>query len=272
MMDLKTILTAPGKGEHLGPDGLLYCDSCGKPRQTVVNFLDTRRTLRCLCPCQQEKIQGERDRLRRQEELDRFARMRSVAMQDPALRQCTFAVSRHNEGARRTAENYVNQWEDMQARGMGLLFWGGVGTGKTFLAACIANALLDRGIPVMVTSFGRILGAMPSPASGEQTAAIDELMRYPLLVLDDLGVERDTPYTMELVYHIIDARYRSGKPLIVTTNLGLNQLENPDSLEKARIYDRVLERCVPVRVEGEQLRAAGAHANREQARKLLVGR
>lgn len=269
MMDLNTLINQPQEGEHLGPDGLIYCDTCGKSRQIRLRPDDRTRVVRCLCPCQQARRDGMLEELHRQEEFDHFARIRSMAMQDPALRKCTFAASQYNHSARKTAENYVNHWPLMEQDGMGLLIWGDVGTGKTYLAACIANALLDQGVPVMMTSFGRILGAMPGPVSGEQTATVDNLMRYPLLILDDLGVERDSPYALEQIYHIVDARYRSGKPLIITTNLGMNQLENPDTQEKARIYDRVLERCIPLRVTGEHVRAVMAASNRENARKIL---
>jgi len=106
--------------------------------------------------------------------------------------------------------------------------------------------------------------------SGEQTAAIDALMGYPLLIIDDLGVERDTPYAMEQVFHLIDARYRSKKPMIITTNLTMQELENPDTREKQRIYSRVLERCTPVQVEGRPIRAEKQRENRSFARAHLT--
>lgn len=269
MKELHIILSTPGQGEHLGADGLIHCDCCGAARQVALPLGDRTQTVRCLCPCQQAHLDNQRQQLRMQEELDRFARLRSAAMRDPALRKCTFASSGYSSAAMEIAERYVAQWPRMQENGMGLLFWGSVGTRKTYIAACIANALLDQGVPVLMTSFGRILGSMPGPASGEQTAALDEWMRYPLLIIDDLGVERDTPYTTELVYHIIDARYRSGRPMVITTNLTMTELENPDSREKMRIYDRVLECCTPVRVEGNHIRGDKRRENREFAQKYL---
>ncbi|MBP3684820.1 MAG: ATP-binding protein [Oscillospiraceae bacterium] len=270
MTDLNTILTQPGPGEHRGTDGLIHCDACGSARQVVLTFPDRTLTVRCLCSCQNHRREQQRRDLRQQEELDRFARIRSAAMADPALGKCTFAASRYDGPVMQAARNYVDQWPRMEEQGTGLLLWGSVGTGKTYIAACIANALLDRGVPVLMTSFGRILGAMPGPASGQQTAQLDEWMRYPLLIIDDLGVERDTPYTMELVYHIIDARYRSGKPMIITTNLTMEELGHPDSREKMRIYDRVLERCTPIRVESAHIRGQKRKENRSLARELLV--
>lgn len=269
MTELRSILSTPGQGEHLGEDGLIHCDRCGGARQVRLPLGDRPQTVRCLCPCQQAQMDSQRQQLRRQEELDRFSRLRSAAMRDPALRKCTFAASGYPSTAMEIAENYVARWPRMQEKGMGLLFWGPPGSGKTYLASCIANALLDQSVPVLMTSFGRLLGAMPGPASGEQTAALDEWMRYPLLIVDDLGVERDTPYTTEQVYHIIDARYRSGMPMVITTNLTVAELKNPDSIEKMRIYDRVLECCIPVRVEGTHIRGEKRDENMAFARKHL---
>lgn len=270
MTQLQTILTAPGQGEHTEKDGLIHCDRCGGPRQVMLRLPDRTMTVRCLCKCQQAEMDSRREQLRKQEELDRFARIRSAAMHDPALRSCTFAACRYNPSVRRIAENYVAQWPQMLSSGSGLLFWGSVGTGKTYLAACIANALLDRGTAVLMTSFSRMLGAIPGPASGEQTGTVDQWMQYPLLIIDDLGIERDTPYTMELLYRIIDARYRSGKPMVITTNLTMQELENPDTLEKKRIYDRILERCTPVRVDDVHIRRQRREENRAAAREQLT--
>lgn len=84
-------------------------------------------------------------------------------------------------------------------------------------------------------------------------------LRYELLILDDLGTERSSEYALGIVFSVIDRRYRSGRPLIVTTNLPIKQLKEETNIEKKRIYDRILEMCVPLYVGGSSYRSDIAH-------------
>ena len=88
-------------------------------------------------------------------------------------------------------------------------------------------------------------------------------------ILDDFGMERGTEYGLEQVYNVIDSRYRSRKPLIVTTNLTLEELQNPEDTPHARIYDRLIEMCSPVCITGENFRKAKAREKMEQLKMLL---
>ena len=67
----------------------------------------------------------------------------------------------------------------------------------------------------------------------------------------------------------IDSRYRSRKPLIVTTNLKLEEIKNPPDLAHARIYDRIMERCAPVLFSGRNFREEKAAATKEAARGIV---
>ena len=90
------------------------------------------------------------------------------------------------------------------------------------------------------------------------------------LILDDFGMERGTEYGLEQVFNVIDSRYRSGKPLIVTTNLTLDDLRNPEDTAHSRIYDRLLSMCVPVRFTGENFRQETAQRKMESMKKLIT--
>ena len=157
----------------------------------------------------------------------------------------------------------------MKEKSLRLLLWGDVGTGKSFFAGCIANALLDKGIPVLMTNFSRILNTLTGIYADDRNRFIESFNQYSLLIIDDLGIERNSEFALEQVFNIIDSRYRSRKPLIVTTNLTLDELKNPKDLAHARIYDRVLERCIPLKVNCRNIRKINAASNLKEARNLL---
>ncbi len=152
------------------------------------------------------------------------------------------------------AKAYADNWQTMKDKNCGLIFLGDVGTGKTFAAACIANALTNQGISVRMTSFNNALKAVF--AAEDKEKVFDELCSYELLILDDFGAERDTSYAVEQLYNLIDKRYISGKPLIITTNLTYRELKKPEDMSYKRIYDRILEMCVAITFRGENMRRA----------------
>ena len=156
------------------------------------------------------------------------------------------------------ARRYVDHWKQMLEQNLGLLFWGKPGNGKTFAAGCIANGLLETEgmhVPsVKMTTFGTILNKLPGMTAQDKEWYLNSFLACDLLILDDFGMERQTDYAREQVFNIIDGRYLARKPLIVTTNLSLNELKHPKDMVEERIFDRVLEMCVPVCFDGESLR------------------
>ena len=149
-------------------------------------------------------------------------------------------------------KTYADKFPEFLDESKGLLLYGTVGTGKTYYAACIANQLIDNGYDVLMTNFATLTNNMQTYEGRQEY--IDGLNRYKLIIIDDLGVERKSEYMQELIYNLIDSRYRSGLPMIITTNLAAEALKHPENVGFARIYDRVLERCVPIHVEGESRR------------------
>ena len=119
-----------------------------------------------------------------------------------------------------------------------------------------------------MTNFARIMNELNNSFSG-RNAVVDKLCRYPLLIIDDFGMERGTEYALEQVYNIVDSRYRSQKPLIVTTNLPLNEIRHPQDTAHARIYDRILEMCVPISCIGASLRKENAQKRLESMKSLI---
>lgn len=264
-------------GDYYDDEGFLCCGKCHTRKQTEVTipaFGDhPERKARFGVPCQCEEAEIEkRERERERKDFEqRMEALRLDGITDPAYLRYTFAQDdRRNPDVTDVCLRYVQNWKEMKAENIGILFYGDVGTGKSFLACAIANALLGRLVSVSVTNFPRLLNAIQGTFDEERQRRIDSLQRYSLLVIDDLGVERDTAFSVEQVYNVIDTRARSGKPVIITTNLSMKDLQNPPSLAYKRIYDRVLEMC-PIRLKmvGESRRAGNANERRDLARRLL---
>ena len=168
------------------------------------------------------------------------------------------------------AQNYVDRFNDLKADGRGLLLWGQTGTGKTYFAGCIANALIDKGISVYMTNFSTIINQLTGAFSEEKNQIIETINQKSLLIIDDLGIERNTDYATEQVYNVIDTRYRSGRPMIITTNIILDDLKNPKDLAHKRIYDRILERCTPILIEGRNIREINMEENNKVIREAIT--
>lgn len=251
-------------------DGLLHCGTCHTPKQCRITFSGREIVAGCMCACSESKYeQDEADRKKR-EDADRIMRLRSAGILSQSFRNAKFeADDGKNPAPMTTLRKYAEKWEDMQQKNIGLLLYGDVGTGKSYGAACIANSLIERSIPVYMINLSTVLNSMGGFQSEEKNTYISDLMQYPLLILDDFGMERQTEYALEQVFNVIDARYRSGKPLIITTNLSLTELNAPKSLEHKRIYDRILEMCQPVNFGSKGRRANLAQDKMKRASELL---
>lgn len=252
--------------EYMAADGLLRCKICGGPRQTVITppFEGAKpRTVRCWCSCPTEY-----DRLKQQERLDDIARRRAVCFQGTNMAKWNFA----NDDRKRpelsdSCRQYAEQFPEHLKDSKGLLLYGPVGTGKTYMAACIANAVIDQGYRVLMTNFATVANSMQS--TWEKEAYIRDLCKYDLLILDDLGAERKSEYMQEIVFNVIDARSRAALPVIITTNLTKDELGNPAEMGYKRIYSRILERCLAVNVDGKDRRMQAAGTNKIEMRKQL---
>lgn len=196
-------------------------------------------------------------------------RLKLQGFTDWAMQHWTFENDHGQNPQMHLAQRYVDYWPEMRGKNVGLLLWGGVGTGKSFMAGCIANALMEQEVAVCMTNFARIMNELNNAFAG-RNEVVDRLCGYPLLVIDDFGMERGTEYALEQIYNIIDSRYRSRKPLIVTTNLTLTELKNPQDTAHARIYDRLLELCTPIACTGPSMRKDIGQAKLNLLKTLLA--
>ena len=240
-------------------DGLWHCYKCHTPKEVVIQTIGKVKTL---CACEV----AERDEKDRKE---RVSRLRDRCIPDKALHQYTFVNDDgKNQSLTTLAKLYVENFDEYNKQGKGILLYGGVGVGKTYMTVCIANALIDRGIRCFLTDFSRI-GRDWEREYGHKEDYLQRLNANDVLIIDDLGVERDSQFMQEMMFSVIDYRLRAKKPLIVTTNLTAKDFTAPTDAQKERIYSRLFEACIAQHCDGEDRRRAEAKKARQEINRKI---
>ena len=271
-------------GDFYDSEGFLVCGKCHTRRQVEVNMPDlkavpfdpkkkVRVKMPVSCRCRAERRYQEEQMLQQDKDMRAMEALKRQSLMDERLRDVSFdSFRKTNDNAYnlKLCLRYANHFDEMLAKNQGLLFYGGVGTGKTFAAACIANHLLNQRIPVIMTSFVKLLESMQG-FSEDDSALIARLNRAKLLIIDDLGAERSTDYALEKVYDIVDSRYRAKLPIILTTNLSMTELKESTDIRYTRIYDRIFEMCYPMQFKGQSWRKVEAARRFDAMKNFLEG-
>lgn len=249
-------------------DGLVHCHKCDTPKQCRITIAGNNVVVYCMCECESElqrKKEEENKRIEAEQLIDRY---RSLGFKDKRMREFTFEND-DGEDQRTTSimKNYVENFDEFYAKGKGLLLYGKCGTGKTFAACEVASALIEKGRPCLVTNIAYIVNTLSGFDDSKEY--IDSLNKFDLLVIDDFGTERRTEFMEEQLFSVIDARYRSGKPMIITTNLSLDEIKSPKTEGGERLFDRIIERCMPIEVNGVNRRRKQVCKDYDDFRKKL---
>lgn len=261
------------EGDYVDEDNYLCCGKCRTHkefRRYMEPPLGFWMIVPSMCKCRlDESKKREEEEKRRQEQLvvDELLRFSLV---DDRFRESTFdrfRVIPENRKALTICQNYVKHFDAMYESSTGLLMYGPTGTGKTFAAACIGNELMRQGIPVLATSIVRLTNT--SIFDDDLKLILRKMKSARLLILDDLGAERDTDFKVEQIFDVIDSRYASKRPMIITTNTPLDSFKSETDIRRRRIYDRILEVCHPVKMEWESFRTKAVRASYNKTKSIL---
>lgn len=153
-----------------------------------------------------------------------------------------YRVTSDNERAVKIAKHLCTNKPDK-----GAFMYGGCGTGKTFLASLIAQSYLREGLSVAFYDMPGLLNSIKGTFDTRESTRdfLDEICTCRLLVIDDMGAEKVTDWSVEQLYFVVNARYNLGKPLVCTSNFDLDGLEKRlgSDITARRITSRIKEMC-----------------------------
>lgn len=238
------------------------CEYCGKEYKINTNILEGipefwKEKFKYIpdCDCLDKKFQAEQEAKERELEKERIRnrikKYKDISVIDKKLSDSTFEVADMTDKHMKLCKRYAEKIVKIGTAPQGLLMHGSVGTGKTFASACIANYLMKNGKTVLVMNLGLYLIKLKKEWDEAESNVLEYVKNCDLLVIDDFGVEKISEFVRDKAFALIDTRYRAEKPLIITTNLSLKDIEEKFG---SRIADRLQEMCYQLRVEGQSKR------------------
>ena len=254
--------------DYIAEDGLWYCGKCSTAKQfrmpEELMKMGMPEIVGCCCACQTAREKREKAE---QQLVNIISRNKELANIPEHYLSADIGTV-ESPDARKIGMNYIRNFEQMGRTG--LLLYGDVGTGKTYLAACIANDLLNKGISVKWLTSMQIVGRGNFFNESEYAEYTRNITSPDLLIIDDLGAERGTEFALERVHSLVDTRISANKPMIVTTNIDINNMGNCTDLKKKRTFDRILPATFAFAMKGISYRMKQAQKSYKELKNLLL--
>jgi DNA replication protein DnaC len=243
------------------------CPYCKRevPKKEVELF-GKIRYVQPVCECEAKKVDEQTkeaaDRSK-EHELKRLFSIHNLGERFNGSNFSNFTVREGAEKCYKLAQKYVAEFEEWE--GESLIFWGEPGNGKSHLATAVANELTNRGKRVVFISMPDLLEKIKATFNKNSTESEAEIMKglqmADLLIIDDIGAEKVSDWVQEVIFRIVDGRYKKIKPIMATSNLEPKELA--ERIGK-RAYDRLIEISQPIKNEATSYRREKAKARMER--------
>lgn len=251
--------------DYTNEEGLIICGKCNTAKQIKLNWLNEgEQVVNTMCSCEQAEYERKKEEDRQKVNHQIFL-LRQNAIDKPYRD----VYLKNSDTPLKPIENYIKKFNQFYEKNIGLMIYGEVGNGKTFMASVIANELCKAGYSVMMLHTTEALNRIADFDLKEEF--IREIRSCDLLILDDFGVSRETEYQKEQLNLLIDTRYAIKTPLVITTNLTRDDLAKPNDLSLKRTYDRVIEMTHPLLVNSKGRRMNIAKKRFKKVESMLGG-
>lgn len=238
----RNIAMNPVKGTDVMKNGYAVCGECGEKRQEYIAKYDLVFHQPCSCDRKHEKKASAKS-----ETMSFIDTLIAEKVMDRSTLDVSLATDNmKNPIVRAEVDKYLKNWEMVRRDNIGIMFFGDVGTGKSYYAHAISAYLREKGILTVNTTASAIIDTFPAQYS--------YLKKAELLVIDDVGTERSTSYGYEKLFSALDTRYKAKLPTIITTNYSPFDMLN-EALPTKRVFDRIGEMCaLAIEFKGESMR------------------
>lgn len=251
------------------------CEVCGEAVGIAVKMSFGIKVYPRACRCRREAYERQQVVDKNKQKQIRLKQIISNSMMNKSFRKCTLENWNHqlgNENLYNIAKQYISKFPQMKTENKGMLIYGEPGNGKTYLSACIANALVEKLVPVIcvgaIALTERIGKSKRNWGDEGIFTVLNTLENADLLIIDDLGTEEDNKWTRAMIYQIIDKRNTMNLPVIITTNITITELkERYDD----RTYSRLASMCSFIKNTGKDIRKIQGKEKTDRFMKELFG-
>ena len=227
------------------------CLVCGEETLKQFEFNGRTFSLSIPCACRRKELEAEEEQKKKMELLNRALDIKSLGYLDEAYARYTFdKCDNPDSPITRQLLQYCEQFNKVRENNRGIYLYGAARRGKTFYASCIANYVRLNGIYVLIGTSSALIRYFTKDY-GKNEFAEEQIRRYPLMVIDDLGTEDSDEKSLRIINEIIDMRYQARKPLIVTSNFALEDLYRGTGVYGDRITSRLREICKTIFINGK---------------------